>query len=303
MEPTLPPGRHKMPLAHDGVDRPYLLQVPPRPASPAAGGSASAETAGPAGRLPLVLELHGRGIDPVRFDRMTGFGELADRAGFVLAMPAAIGEIWNDGRLAGPADPRADDAGYLLALLDDAVRLAPVDPRRIYVVGMSNGATMAGRLACEHAERFAGVAQVAGTVASSVAAVANPLLPLPILNVAATADRMSPYEGGVRHGAMARAMIRHAAGPSLGVDEWARFWVAANGAADPPEIVRRSPDTTVRIWHGPAPSSDVVFYRVEGAGHTWPGSRIALPSFVFGRTSRTFEAATVCWEFFAAHPR
>jgi len=47
---------------------PYLLQAPP-----------AAGTAGD--RLPLVLELHGRGIDAETFDRMTGFGALAGEGG------------------------------------------------------------------------------------------------------------------------------------------------------------------------------------------------------------------------------
>jgi poly(3-hydroxybutyrate) depolymerase len=39
----------------------------------------------------------------------------------------------------------------------------------------------------------------------------------------------------------------------------------------------------------------------EGGGHTWPGSRITLPAFMFGRTSRTFDATRLSWEFLAAH--
>jgi poly(3-hydroxybutyrate) depolymerase len=74
-----------VPLSHGGRERPYILHVP--------------ETA-PAGRPPLLLELHGRGIDPIMFDRMTGFRALADIAGFVVAMPSPIDEIWSDPCLA-----------------------------------------------------------------------------------------------------------------------------------------------------------------------------------------------------------
>ncbi|MFI5259605.1 MAG: alpha/beta hydrolase family esterase [Candidatus Limnocylindrales bacterium] len=289
MESNLPPGRHLIPMVHDGLDRPYMLQVPP---GAAASGAA----------LPLVLELHGRGIDPGRFDQMTGFGKLADEAGFVLAMPAALDEIWNDGRGAGPPEVlRPDDVGYLSAVLDDVAGRVPIDERRVYVVGMSNGAAMTGRLVCERADRFAGAGQVAGTIGAEIAARFHPARPVPILNIAGSADRVAPYEGGVRRGLLSRAMIRHAAGPSLGVDEWAQLWVDANGAQDGPATTTLPPDTAIRTWHGPTPSPDVVFYRIEGAGHTWPGSRFTLPAFLFGRTTRTFDGATVIWEFFAAH--
>ena len=290
MDTTPPAGRHACPLIHGGIDRPYLLRVP-----------AAAGTAG--GRLPLVLELHGRGISAETFDRMTGFGALAGEAGFALALPSAVGEIWNDGRDAAPEGRRPDDFGYLAAVIDDAAARLPIDPGRIYVVGMSNGATMAGRLACELAERIAAVAQVARTAAVGLAATCRPAGPVPILSIHGSADDVAPYAGGVRRGLRSRVMIRRAAGPSVGVDDWARFWIAANGAADGPTLATLSPDTTIRTWHGPTPSSEVAFYRIEGGGHTWPGSRFALPAMLFGRTSRTFDATQLIWEFLAGHAR
>lgn len=280
--------RELISFTHNGVERPYLIQ-------------ACASGAGVAERVPLVLELHGRGIDAVRFDQLTGFGVLADEAGFALVLPNAVGEIWNDGRDAAPEGFGPDDIGYLTAVLDDACARLPIDPRRIYVVGMSNGAAMAGRLACGAADRIAAIAQVAGTPGIAVAVGGRPARPVPILSIHGTADNIARYEGGVRHGLWGRVMIRRAAGPSVGVDEWARFWVAANGAFDGPVAAALPPDTTIRTWQGHTPSSDVAFYRVEGAGHTWPGSRFTLSAFLFGRTSHTFDATRVIWEFFAAH--
>jgi polyhydroxybutyrate depolymerase len=288
-----PGGRTTVPLVHDGHDRPYVLHVPP----------------GPRDRpLPLLLELHGRGISAGQFDALTGFGALADEEGFVLAMPSAIAELWNDGRSRSPkwvGEP--DDVGYLTAVIDDACSRKIVDPARVYVVGMSNGAVMAGRLACECADNVAAVAQVAGTAGRAVAAGCRPTRATPILNIHGTADRYSPYEGGIRHSLGARLILRRAAGPMIGVDDWADFWVAANGALDGPlvgpEMGELPPDTTFRAWRGASNASDVVFYRIEGGGHTWPSSRTPLPAFIFGRTSGTFDTARLCWEFLAAHTR
>jgi polyhydroxybutyrate depolymerase len=286
MEPT---GRKTIPLIHDGRNRPYVLQLP--------------QIAG-TDPLPLLLELHGRVIDATRFDRLTGFGSLVDEAGFVLAMPSAVGELWNDGRSHSPkwvGEP--DDVGYLDAVIGDASGRAAIDPARIYVVGMSNGAVMAGRFACERAERIAAVAQVAGTASASLLSGLRPGRPVPILNIHGAADRYAPYEGGIRHGLRARVVLRSASRASVGIEEWARFWVAANGALEGPAASELAPDTTIRIWQGPSGESDVVFYRIEGGGHTWPGSRFKLPAFLFGRTSRTFDATRVSWEFLARHDR
>jgi polyhydroxybutyrate depolymerase len=279
--------RELVPLVHGGLDRPYLLQAPP--------GAGAA-------RAPLLVELHGRGIDAVRFDQLTGFGLLADEEGFALALPHALGEIWNDGRTLAAAWPVVpDDIGYLTAVIDSALARLPIEERRVYIVGMSNGAAMAGRLACELSSRIAAFAQVAGTMGVDAAAGCHPARPIPILNIHGTADDYAPYQGGSRHSLRARVLLRRATGTSVGPDDWARFWAEANGASDGPVVTELPPDTTIRTWRGPTASSDVVFYRVEGAGHTWPSSRFALPAFLFGRTSQTFDATRTIWEFLARH--
>ena len=279
-------GSHTVALFHDGLDRPYLFHVPPTVAPDA---------------MPLLLQLHGRGIDAASFDRLTGFSGLADELGCVLAMPSAVGEIWNDGRRIVRAV--ADDVGYLAVLIDDLIARVQIDPRRIYVVGMSNGATMAGRLACELPDRIAAIAQVAGTAAVDVVAGCHAGGPLPVLHVHGGADRCARYDGEPPQGPLTRAVLRHPGGACVGVDAWAQYWLTRNGALGGPVVESIAPDTTIRRWTGPSPASDVVFYRVEGGGHTWPGSTFGLPGILFGRTSHTFSATRVIWAFLAAHAR
>ncbi len=289
MPPNLPDRTFPVPLRHGGGDRPYLAHEP----------------AVLPDRAPLVVQLHGRGIDPQMFDLWTGFSALADEQGFLLAMPRAVGEIWNDGRYRGPAWPGRDgidDVGYLLAVIDDATDRWGIDPSRVYAVGMSNGATMAGRLAWERAERLAAIAQVAGTASVDVAARARPIVPLPVLEIHGTRDRFAPYDGGRASAPWARLLVRYPAGPSLGVDAWAAMWIARNGVAATPQVEAVGDDVTIRRWTGPTPSSDVVLCRVEGGGHSWPGARVWMPPHL-GRTSRTIDATRLAWEFLAAHRR
>jgi polyhydroxybutyrate depolymerase len=238
------------------------------------------------------------------FDRWTGYSALADEDGFVLAMPRAVGEVWNDGRYRAPGWPEhdgIDDVGYLLAVVDDIGRRQPIDPRRVYVVGMSNGATMAGRLAWEHPDRVAAIAQVAGTVAAEIVEGPRPATPVPLLEVHGTRDRVAPYDGG-RADLWVRLLARRPAGPLLGVDEWARRWVERNAATEGPQVETLAPDVAVRRWRGPSPASDVAFYRVDGGGHTWPGARLWMPPHL-GRVSRSLDATRVSWEFLSAHHR
>jgi polyhydroxybutyrate depolymerase len=298
MPPLALPERADEPIAlrHDGLDRPYRLYTPHVVTPP--------EVTAP--RLPLIIQLHGRGGGGPWFDRLVGFVARAPADGFAVAMPEAVGGIWNDGRRRTlPGAPLPDDVGYLATLLDDAVARRRVDPRRVYVVGMSNGASMAGRLACEIGDRLAAVAQVAGTAWAGAAADCRPRAIVPILQIHGTADPYWPYAGGAGHGLRRRLLLRSAPA-SVAVDDWARLWVTANGANLQPAVTRLLPDTTIRSWHGPTPASDVVFYRVRGGGHTWPGGSLeprTLFRLLWGRTSRTFRASDVIWSFFAVHSR
>ena len=268
-------------LRHEGRDRPYLLYIP--------------ATAGPGAAL--VVQLHGRGTGAERFDEFTGFRPLADKIGFVLALPEAVGEIWNDGRDAQRRQP--DDVSYLTAVLDDILARYPFDERRVYFVGMSNGAAMAGRFAVERSDRLTAFAQVAGTAAVWLAEGPKPALPVPILQIHGAADRFAPYAGGNRHGFWARSLIRRSVGPSVGVDAWAQFWIEANRADPSPRTSELPPDTTVRSWRDADGREAVVFYRVEDGGHTWPGSTFPVPRWLLGRTTHTFDATRTIWDFFA----
>jgi polyhydroxybutyrate depolymerase len=279
------PGIHEGELRRDGVDRRYLVRVPSSlPAQPA----------------PLLVELHGRGIDPARFDWVTGFGELAERKGFVLAMPSAIGGLWSDGR--GPHPSTTEDVGFLAELVEELCDKLPVDPRRVYVTGMSNGATMTARFVCERSELIAAFAQVAGTCAVEVAERGLPSSPVPILHIHGDADILAPYAGGIRRKLRARLVLHRAYGPVVSVDEWARLWAESNRTVDGPRSSSIPPDVVMRRWSGNTPASDVAFFRIEGGGHTWPGPS-QLPRFLFGRTSRTFDATAVIWSFLSAHTR
>jgi polyhydroxybutyrate depolymerase len=269
-------------LHHQGRDRPYELVLP-------RGNAATG--------MPLVVELHGRGIDPLSFDRWTRFSQLAVAEGFVLAMPGAIDGIWNDGRFGDTRRKAVDDVGYLTDVIADTLSSTGADPGRVYLVGMSNGAAMAARFACERSTLIAGLAQVAGTAATAIVSSCLPASPIPVIQIHGAADRIAPYAGGRAKGWIAQLMLRRSAtGPSLGVDGWAEFWVRANGANPELQLERLGTDTEIRRWSGSSPSSDVWFYRVENAGHTWPGAR-GLPGLFFGSTSHTFDATRVIWEF------
>jgi polyhydroxybutyrate depolymerase len=268
---------------HDGRPRRYRIHVPP---------------VLPVG-APLVVQLHGGGGNGMGLDRLTRFQPLGDQERFAVVAPSGFNRHWNDGRVADAIGPsgEVDDVGFIAALIDVVAAWLPINRRRVYVVGISNGAMMAARLAAEVPDRIAAFAQVAGTVAADAPTWWHPDRPVPLIQIHGTEDRLVPYGGGA-------VQVRRRRGPDpgrvLGVDEWAQLVVGHNRATGP-EVSALPPDVTVRTWRGPTAQSDVQFWRVAGGGHTWPGGVQYLPVGIIGPTSATFDATAAIWRFLSAH--
>ncbi|MFO0584787.1 MAG: alpha/beta hydrolase-fold protein [Anaeromyxobacter sp.] len=175
------------PLVYGG-DRPVRLQVP-----------ASVE---PGQKYPLVLLLHGYGAIGVWQQLYFGLGTSTLPGGaFVLApdgtQDASGSRFWhaNDVCCAfGPAQP--DDVAYLGGLLDAVAAEWPIDPSRVLVLGHSNGAFMAYRLACDRADRITAIAGLAGAASSTDGSGCAPVKPVTVLHVHGTADQTVAYGGG-----------------------------------------------------------------------------------------------------------
>jgi poly(3-hydroxybutyrate) depolymerase len=55
-----------------------------------------------------------------------------------------------------------DDVSFIRALIDKLEHDYPVDPKRVYIAGISNGAMMSYRLACELSDKIAAITPVEG---------------------------------------------------------------------------------------------------------------------------------------------
>jgi len=95
--------------------------------------------------------------------------KLADRETFVAVYPNGTGRFgnrlltWNAGACCAYAmSNNVDDVGFVRALVTKLTESIPIDRRRIYATGLSNGAMMSHRLAAEAADLIAAIAPVAG---------------------------------------------------------------------------------------------------------------------------------------------
>ena len=178
-------------LESSGTSRAYLLHAPETAAKP----------------IPLLLALHGRFQTATSARSITGFEAVADERGFVVAFPAALGGGWNAGTCCSTgSDENVPDLAFLDDVISDVAARTPVDLRRVYVVGLSNGGMMSYRYGCERAGRIAGVGVVAGAMVADES-FAQPAPPdcrpesaVALLHVHGTADTTVNPAGGYQDG-------------------------------------------------------------------------------------------------------
>ena len=282
--PSLPTGEISRTLTHDGRERSYILYVP-----------ASVDWSKPA---PLVFVFHGGTGNAKNAIRMSGFNPVADKNGFIVVYPNGTGRLnddklltWNGGTCCGYAqEENIDDVGFVRAIVTDLRSLANIDPKRIYATGMSNGAILSQRLACEATDLFAAIAPVAGTLNFPSC---SPTQPISVIEFHGTADEHVPYDGG--YGPKSLVNVDFAS-----VQKSVGFWTQFDGCS-PQSQTNSFDDIQHEVWTGCAGSTSVELYTILGGGHSWPGGAGGWPGS--DQPTQTISASQLIWEFFAAHPK
>jgi polyhydroxybutyrate depolymerase len=254
--------------------------------------------------MPLVIALHGGGGTGARMEKLTlgGFNTLADRDGFLVVYPDGIEKHWNDGRATvkyRTIREKIDDVGFISALIDHLVTERRVDKHRVYVTGISNGAMMSFRLACELTGKIAAIAAVSGNLPYDLAPHCSPARPISVMMISGTADPLMPYGGGEV------GTKRVKVGRVLSVAQTVKFWTAHDQCSPTPAVTWETPrpprdGTRVRkaAYRGGREGSEVILYTIEGGGHSWPRGHQYLPEFLVGTTSQNLDATEVIWNFF-----
>jgi polyhydroxybutyrate depolymerase len=248
--------------------------------------------AGRKGPQPTVIVLHGRFMSATRTIHKYGFAGAANRHGFNAVFADGIKRRWQDGRI--PRRHPIDDVGFIRALVGHLVASHIADPRRLYLVGISNGGMMSYTLACRAGGLFAGVATVIATMPSVDHGCA--LKPMPLVMFNGSADPLVPYNGGT----VARIPMQ---GEVLGADRTAQKFARANGCGayvttalhdsnpgDGVSVIRRD-------WTGCRPGFPVIAYEVLGGGHAVSGKN-SLPVHLFGKASPDIDSAELIMDFF-----
>ncbi len=274
-----------------GLERSYLVQP-----APGARG---------AGRLPVVVLLHGGTQSAEDIWRETSLPTLGAREGFLVVAPEALGRHWNDVRGVTGAST-VDDVRFLKAVIAEVLVQDHGDPSAVFMVGSAHGGFMTMRFACDAGEGLRAAASLLSTLPDALARNCKSPRPLPWLAVNGTVDPAVPFrgqvDGTVRRGET-QAALRSA-------DDTFRFWADRAGCAAPTAreaITEQAADDRHR-WAerivrshcvGGQLSQQVVLH---GSGHVMPGlgtdSRLAERAL--GPAAPEVDGGTLVWMHFKA---
>jgi len=257
-----------------GGDRPAKLVLPP------------SYTPGTA--YPLVILLHGYSVTGEIQDLYLGLSPKAAAKGFISIVPngtknATGTPFWNasPGWCCDFGNSGVDDAGYILGLVAEAKARFTIDSQRVYLVGHSNGGFMSYKLACEHADVFAAMVSIAGSMPLDAADCA-PSEPVSVLQVHGTVDATIAY-GGVRGQFPSAEDV---------VKRWAGYDSCEHLPTNEPVVDYDSAvlgdETRPQPYPGCTAGTGVALWRLDGSSH--------IPTF-----TDAFMPAALDW--LLAHPK
>jgi len=281
---------HLFRINHEGRTRTCLIHLPPEKFMKEP--------------LPVLFCIHGGGGTAKGMIGLTRgrFNELADDQGFIVIYPQGIDNSWHDGRTGDHSTAvreNINDIGYFSVLIDEIQKKYPINKKKVFTCGISNGGFMSARLACEMGNQISGVAIVCATLGREYSLSCVPSKPVRMLVMNGTADPLVPYNGGYV------TIFRKKRGEIISTDEFVGQWVKTNKSHTEP-VISALPDHDINdgtrveklSYRSDDTITEIVLYRVINGGHTWPGGKKYLSERIIGKTSMDINACDEIWNFF-----
>lgn len=231
-----------------------------------------------AGKVPLVVVLHGCTQTAAAYDHGSGWSRLAAAHGFATLFPEQ--QRGNNFKLCfnwfepGDTHRAVGEAQSIAQMIEAMIGRGGIDARRVYITGLSAGGAMTSVMLAAYPEIFAGGAILAGLPHGAASALPEALQQMrthsPSPRTTGTAIKSaSPHKGrwpavSVWHGSADTVVS-----PS-NADAILRQWREVHGLsseADEERLVNGYPH---RVWHDGDGNPLVEEYRVTGMGHGAP---------------------------------
>jgi len=166
-----------------GGERPVTVNLPDTLSNPA----------------PLLILLHSASTSGAHQENYMKLGPVAKKNGIIYIAPDGMTNpegkrFWNAAKsCCNRYKEEVDDVAYINSLIDEISKKTSVDPKRIYLIGHSNGAFMSFSFACK-TNKVAAIVAIAGAMDQSPDC--TPSTPVSLLNIHGTADKTIKVTGG-----------------------------------------------------------------------------------------------------------
>jgi polyhydroxybutyrate depolymerase len=253
--------------------------------SVASSGGAELHVPSRGDRVPLLVFLHGLGGSGPELAAALSLAAMSEAAGFAYIAPD--GKLDHAGRRFWNATDSCcnfeglpvDHVAELRGWIEAAQRSPRVDPRRVYLVGFSNGGFLAYRAACEIGHLLAGIISIAGAGLGDTQA-CHPEKKLSVVQIHGDADPIVKFDGG--HLFADRRRPRH---PSA--EKSLAFWAKYDGCSGGPVSDRQldldpglpGAETQVESYPG-CSGRRVELWRIPAGNHTVGLSRLSVQAIV-----------------------
>lgn len=218
--------------------------------------------------LPLIMVLHGGGMNAGSMEFYCELNAIADRESFLLVYPnAGVGPAENPVKRAGWSahmNATNDDLVFIKTLMTNLTATLAIDTNHTMIAGLSSGALMSHRVAYEMGTLFTTMGSVAGSFTWRKPTGPTPPLRAPTAAISVIAihgmlDQSVPYDGTDNDRILLWPARKSAA-----------FWASADGCLPQPTLEYRN-DIAVLAWTNAADAREVRLYSYPTNGHVWPG--------------------------------
>ncbi len=170
----------------DGTTRSYLSFIP---------------TDLPKDKVPLMYVVHGGSGNAHHSYRTMGMNDVASKNHFIVVYPngtsTLLGKerrVWNAGNCCAIAQRKnIDDVKFFDLMTKEILKNYPIDSKRIYITGESNGAMLSYRMMCELPDVFAAAIPFSGSLGIDNCKAGQKVA---LYDIHGSADKNVPYDGG-----------------------------------------------------------------------------------------------------------
>ncbi len=278
-------GEYVFKLTVDGISRYYKLYVPKNFSTSLS--------------LPLIFSFHGGGGDMniQSDDKFYKLKSKADLENFLVIFPNGYSKFqsgklatWNAGKCCGQAkDQKIDDIKFVKEIFNDLNSKIQFDKSNVFAIGMSNGAMMSYRLACELPDLFKAVGAVAGTDNTEIC---EPKKSISVMHIHAKDDDHVLYNGGIGAGAVNKEFITDFKSVNKTIEEWK----TRNKCSDEKKNISEGSGFQCFEYGQCASKTKVRWCVTDTGGHSWPGGE--KPRSRKQNSKSVLSANDELWNFF-----